>query len=224
MLLVQNAFDGTNWPVHAENYARHVRDSLGGSADESFRLYFTDHAAHGPATMYRPGPVPVTQTRVIDYGGILRQAVRDLIDWVERDQTPIPGTGYVWTRDGRLELAEDAKDRGGFQPVIRLTANGSARAEVKVGEAVELTAVVEAPPGAGTIVRAQWDFHGIAEWPVVHTDIDGTQSRLEVNARHAFDTPGTYFPAIRVSLHRGGDTQDQLYRCDNIGRVRVVVS
>jgi hypothetical protein len=223
MFLVQNALDGTNWPVHAENYARRLRDALGDAVEDSFRLYWVDRAAHAPAVWYPPGPAPVTQTRVIDYGGVLRQAVRDLIEWVEHGQEPQPGSGYVYTSDMRLVLDDDAKSRRGLQPVVHAAANGAERAEVRVGEPVELSAVLEAPPGAGTIVGATWDFDGTATWPLRHDDIDGSETRVEVVTTHVYDAPGTYFPAMLASMHRGGDTEDHFYRCDNIGRVRVVV-
>jgi hypothetical protein len=223
MMLLTNAFDGTNWPTHGENYARFVRRDLGDAVDESFRLYFVDHAAHGPAMMYPPGRPPVTQSRVIDYGGVFRQAVRDLIAWVEDAVEPLPSTGYEWTADGRLVFAEDAATRSGFQPVITATANGGERAEVAVGEPVQLRAVIEAPPGAGFVVAADWDFEGLATWSFSH-ELDGTSALAEIETTHTFDQPGVYFPSLRAALHRDGDLTDRCYRAWNIARVRVVVT
>jgi hypothetical protein len=223
MMLLTNAFDGTNWPTHGENYARFVRRDLGDAVDESFRLYFVDHAAHGPAMMYPPGQPPVTQSRVIDYGGVFRQAVRDLIAWVEDAVEPLPSTGYEWTADGRLVFAEDAATRSGFQPVITATANGGERAEVAVGEPVQLRAVIEAPPGAGFVVAADWDFEGLATWSFSH-ELDGTSALAEIETTHTFDQPGVYFPSLRAALHRDGDLTDRCYRAWNIARVRVVVT
>jgi hypothetical protein len=60
--------------------------------------------------------------------------------------------------DGQITLAPDAEDRGGVQPIAHATANGDARAEVKVGETVTLVGTALQPPGTGTIVAAEWDF------------------------------------------------------------------
>jgi hypothetical protein len=40
---------------------------------------------------------------------------------------------------------------------------------------------------------------------------------------HRFDTPGTYFPALRGISQRQGDTATPFARIQNLGRVRVVV-
>jgi hypothetical protein len=87
------------------------------------------------------------------------------------------------------------------QPVVDLTANGASRAEVAPGERVTFDALVEVPPGAGTIVAAEWDFEGTAEYPLVEPDVDGSANRLALRATHAFAAPGTYFPALRVTIN-----------------------
>jgi hypothetical protein len=41
---------------------------------------------------------------------------------------------------------------------------------------------------------------------------------------HAFHTPGTFFPAVRVTSERNGSLDATLGRMENLDRVRVVVT
>ena len=116
-----------------------------------------------------------------------------------------------------------AAARRGVQAVVDLTANGAARAEVEVGQPVSFHAHVEVPPGAGTVVGAQWDFEGTAEYPLAEPGLDGSRATLNVTATHAFAAPGTYFPAVRVTTQRQGDLATRHARVHNLGRVRVDV-
>jgi hypothetical protein len=222
MLLVQNALDGTNLPSHGHNYATRVRAACA-DADDFFRLYWTDHAAHGPASFYPPGVPPVVTTRVVDYGGLLGQALAHLIAWVEEGVEPPPSTRYTWGHDGLLQLESEPRDRGGLQPVVTLAADGGQRAIVSTGHPVTFDVMAEAPPGAGSIVAMEWDFTGTGAWDVHEDDIDGSSICVEKSRTYNYDEPGTYFPAVRVWCNRSGDVSDALFRVANLGRARVVV-
>jgi len=106
-----------------------------------------------------------------------------------------------------------------------LTANGRERAEAAVGDVVAFSGVIEAPPGAGVVVGAEWDFDGSGDFAVVEPFEDATSSmaQLTVTTTHAFSEPGVYFPALRATVHREGDFQSPFARVQNLGRVRVVV-
>ena len=52
-----------------------------------------------------PGRAPVASTRLIDYGGHVQQAIRDVIDWVERDKEPPADTAFDRSDDGAIALA-----------------------------------------------------------------------------------------------------------------------
>jgi hypothetical protein len=222
MLLVQNAQDGTNWPSHAHNYATKLRKFAPERFANNFRLYWTDRAAHAPASFYPPGLAPVTTTRVIDYNGLLHQHLSDLIAWVEKGVEPPAATKYNWSQDGRLELGRTAKQRRGIQPVVTLQAGGAERAEVGVGEELTLTVLAELPPGTGTIVDVEWDLDGTGTWPDRSDGIAGTQSKVKLSRTVSFDKQGTYFPAVRVWSQRQGDASSGLFRVANLGRARVV--
>jgi hypothetical protein len=179
---------------------------------------------HLPSSVLPAGPRPVASTRLIDYGGIVEQAIRDVIDWVEHDEDPPADTSFTTTANGGIELAGDAVERGGVQPVVRLTASGAARAEVRVGERVQLEARVELPPGAGGIVKLEWDLDGAGRWPVSEDGLDGALTALTATRGASYAEPGTYFPSVRVTAHRDGDVDATFGRLVNLGRARVVVT
>ena len=217
MILVQNTCDDYAWPHAGHVYAGLVRDVLGDSAEDHFRLWYHDHAAHLP-------PAP-TSTRLVDYRGSVEQALRDLVEWVERGTPPPATTSYRWHDEwNSLTLAQGAAARRGIQPVVSLCVDGHERADVCVGDAVAFEATAEVPPGAGTLVRAEWDFLGTGAWPVVDSSVDGSAARTTLSARHAYTAPGVYFPAVRVTAHRDADPHAALFRVQNLARVRVVVS
>jgi hypothetical protein len=121
-------------------------------------------------------------------------------------------------------LRPTAAARKGIQPVVALSANGGVRADVESGEEVDFEAHIEAPPGSGCIVSAEWDFDGAGDYPLAESGLDGSSSQLTVTASHTFTEPGTYFPALRVTSQRQGDTSTPHARVQNLGRVRVVVT
>ena len=53
-------------------------------ADDRFRLWFVDHAMHMPPHVAPGDPRPVRTTRIVNYGGVLEQALRDVAAWVEK--------------------------------------------------------------------------------------------------------------------------------------------
>jgi hypothetical protein len=222
MIVVQNLMDEAAYPNQAQIYHRLVQAALGWKIDDHYRLWFIDHAMHGQPTVSPGDPRPVRTTRVVSYLGVLRQALRDLADWVEKDLAPPPGTSYE-VIDGQVFVPPTARVRQGIQPVVNLTANGGVRAEVAAGETVHFCGVAEVPPGAGTVVAAEWDFEGAGDYPVTDAGIHGDRSHVTVSSTHIFTEPGTYFPALRISSQRQGDPDTPHTRIQNLGRVRVVV-
>jgi hypothetical protein len=221
-IVVQNLHDGQCWPCGAENLRQLLVARRGSGRD--VRVWFNEHAMHLPSSALPPGPRPVASTRLIDYGGIVEQAVRDVIDWVEHEQEPPADTSFTRTADGGIVLVPDPDARGGVQPVVCLTANGADRATVRVGEPVRLEAAVALPPGAGGLVQIEWDTDGAGRWPMAENGLDGTATSLTVTRAASYDEPGTYFPSVRVTAHRDGDTQAAMRRLVNLGRVCVEVA
>jgi hypothetical protein len=215
MILVESLWDREAFPWQADWFRSRVKENLGKGADDHFRLWYVDHALHGEVE---------DPTRTISYLGVLQQALRDLSAWVEKGIDP-PATTTYKVEDGQVVVPTTAAERKGIQPVVTAKANGGARAEVRVGERVTFTAVIEVPPHAGKVVAAEWDFEGAGTFPVVgqihNSNASGT--RVTLKTTYAFAKPGTYFPALRAASQRQGDVKTPYARIQNLGRVRVVV-
>jgi hypothetical protein len=224
MIVVQNLMDEFAWPIFALHYRQKVEVAQEDRMDDQYRLWLVDHAMHG-APVANPGETfhPAINTRIVSFQGVIEQALLDVSAWVERGLPPPADTAFEW-RDGQVHLPTSAVARKGVQPTVEVSANGAVRADVRAGQPVEFAALVEAPPGTGTIVSAEWDFDGSGEYRESAATIDGSAIRLELAATHAYAAPGTYFPALRVASHRRGDTATQHARIENLGRVRVVVT
>lgn len=218
MIYVSNVHDTCASPLGGTvGYLSKVRAALAG--EDRLRVWLTEHAGHIQASERPQGPPPVASTRLIDWAGAVEQALLDLIAWVEEGVAPPPDSAFE-VDDGRIRLASGAEARRGIQPLVSATAAAQAR----VGEPVRLTARAEAPPGTGTLVAVEWDFDGRGTWPYRHAEVDGSSPAVEVAVEHAFDAPGTYFPAVRVTAHRDGDPSARHGRVRNLARVRVDVA
>ena len=144
--------------------------------------------------------------------------------------------------DGQVIVPPTAEERKGIQPVVTVKANGGKRADVKAGQLVAFTAVIEVPKNMGKVVTSVWNFEGLPKdfdkgdfrgwnfetsgiFPVVgkFTPADKSGSRVTLKTTYTFSKPGTYFPTLRVASQRQGDARTVFARIQNLGRVRVVV-
>jgi hypothetical protein len=214
-LLVQALMDIDALPWMADWYRSKVREAMGPAFEDSFALWFIDHTQHdNPHTASQ-------RAHVVSLAGALQQGLRDLSRWVEKGVRPSE-TRYS-VEDSQVLLPARAAERGGPQPVVEVSANGAASAEVRVDEPVSFTATIEAPPGAGKVVGAEWDFEGTGDYPVSE-QIGAPDETVRLSRTHAYARPGTYFAVLRAASQREGDSQTRHARVQNIGRVRVVVS
>jgi hypothetical protein len=229
MIVMECLMDEAAYPWQADWYRNRVREHLGAKIDESYRLWYVDHAMHVSPGSYlavseggniNPGYTSV-DTHIISYSGVLQQALRDVVAWAEKGIAPPQSTTYK-VEGGQLTVPPTAGERKGIQPVVTLTVNGGARADVRVGQSIKFEAVAEAPTGTGSIVLAQWDFDGSGAFPE-HSEIT-PKSKITVSTTHTFTKPGTYFPVVRVASHRKGDMKTSYALARNLARVRVVVS
>jgi hypothetical protein len=221
VIVMQALWDEAAYPWSADWYRTRVKAALGSQLEHRYRLWYVDNTMHTTQNASPNDPRPVVTTRVISYQGVLQQALRDLAAWVEKGVSPPESTTYKVV-DGQVIVPPTAGERKGVQLVVSVQANGGPRADVKVGQAVEFSAVAETPPKAGVIIKAEWDFEGAPEYPVV-SEIK-PQSRVVVTTKYAFSKPGTYFPALRVTSNRQGDTRSPYAQVQNLGRLRVVVT
>jgi hypothetical protein len=168
VFLIQHTHDTSGWPVGGVEYAERVVAHLGERTDAQFRFWWLDQAEHIPASSIPVRSRPAPTTRLIDYGGAHEAALDALVAWIERGVAPPDATAYTFDRlDKGLRLPATAGERRGMQPVVVLTANGSDRAEVDVGEPVHFAVTAEAPAQSGAIVELAWDFDGDGTWPAV---------------------------------------------------------
>ncbi len=215
MIVVASLLDREALPWQADWYRSRVHQHLGSAIDANFRLWFTDNALHGD------DEIQESPTHTVSYLGVLHQALRDLSRWVEEGVAPPPSTSYEVV-DGQVIVPVDASRRGGIQPVVSLTVDGDARADVAAGDEVTLRAKARVPDGTGAIVKMEWDFDGAGLFPLAESvDVAGS---VVVERRHSFAASGTYFPAVRVVAQREGDVTSHYARVQNLARVRVVVS
>lgn len=215
MIVVESLLDREALPWQADWYRSKVHEHLGDELDDNFRLWFTDNALHGDdETQESP-------THTISYLGVLHQALRDVSRWVEEAVAPPPSTNYEVV-DGQVMVQAGAAQRRGIQPVVSLTVDGNARADVAVGDAVAFRATAQVPEGAGVVVTVEWDFDGAGSFPIAESV--AVAEKVHAERTHSFGEPGLYFPTVRVAAHRNGEKTSPYARIQNLARVRVVVS
>jgi hypothetical protein len=221
MLWVHHTHDSSLWPPQGLGMKNNVEREFGTTeATRRFRLRWSENAEHVPPSFAASQPGRANNTWLIDYLPLIEQSLVDLAGWVEQGIEP-SGTNFEYL-DGKISLPPTAAERGGIQPVVSVTANGSARADVAVGDTVSLEVRAEAP--TGTIISASWDYDGSGSYPYTHTEIDGTTSRILLTTNHAFDRPGAYFVTCLVESSADSDPHATSRRLPNLASARVVVS
>ena len=216
MIVVECLHDGDALPWQADWYRKKVEAVEGPRVDETYRLWYVDNANH-------TDPTTATQeTHAVAYSGTVQYVLRELSAWIEQGIVP-PATTEYTVQDGQVRVPASAAERRGIQPLVHLEVNGGDRAEVAVGDVVSFTAEIGVPPSPGTVVSAKWDFEGLGTYPDIAELEDPTSETVHVNAIHAFTSPGTYFPALRVASQRERNSSTPFARSLNLGRVRVVV-
>jgi hypothetical protein len=91
-----------------------------------------------------------------------------------------------------------------------------------VGEPVSFVADVAVPPGTGKVVAAEWDLLGVGDYRVAG-QLAAAGASVSVKTTYSYSKPGTYFPVLRVTSQRDGDSKTPYTRVQNLGRVRVAV-
>ncbi len=199
MIAVETLMDIDALPWQADWYRAKVKEAMGSRIDDSFRLWFIDHAQHTA-----PAGIPA-QARTVSYQGALEQALRDVSAWVERGVRPPGNTRYTMA-ESQVQVPPRAEQRGGIQPVVVLRANGRERADVGVGEPVTFVAEITAPRNTGKVVAAEWDLLGMGDYPV-SGQLAAPGATLTVKTTYSYSKPGTYFPVLRAVSQREGDSK-----------------
>ena len=227
VIVCQSLDDESTCPWCADWYRDQVIKTYGN--DDNIRVYYNDRCLHGD--------VKLLENNVItNYLPIMRQALLDISDWVERGIEPLPTTAYI-RDEGFITVPAAAKERRGMQPVVTLTANGCDVAHVKAGEEVTFEALAEIPEGAGlvTAIDYAWEsdltfgtdgmswvehFPNLGEFR--RTESEGICGAVS-HTKHAYEQPGEYFASVRVKINRTGDATDPFTQVKNIGRAKIIV-
>ncbi len=224
---INTSCDSMVWPNGAIGWTHKIERQQGESRHDRYRMWWIENSPHGEPEMLLPAVTNQKDAKkwnaeLVSYYGATSQALRDLVRWAEDGIAPAPGTTYEFTADGGLVLPETAEARGGVQPLVSVTANGAASAQVEVGEAVRLEGTAVQPPGSGSVMWGEWDFEGTGRgMQRVAAETDG--ERLTLEATHAYNEPGTYFVTFRAGGHRDGLKGEGL-AVENLARARVVVA
>jgi len=214
-ITVVNLWDVDSFPSDGDYYMERVK-AMGREGD--FRIWLTQNANHHTSS---DAYFPYLTYRLINYNGIVEQALRDLSAWVERDVAPPNSTSYNVV-DSQLIVEENVVARGGIQPGAILTVNGAALANISSGGSVNLSASIHVPQETGEIVSVEWDYLG--DGGFVGADFDELPDGSWIaNASYVYNEEGIYFPQVRVASQRDGDTNTSFTRALNLGRARVIV-
>ena len=159
--------------------------------------------------------------RLVDYNGILQQAVRDVSAWVEAGTAPPPSTRYE-IKNQQVVVPSLAFDRRGIQPTINLTSGGRRKVEIPVGKRIELVGEIRVPVGAGNVIATEWNRTGYGNY-VEPSSPTADGPTIAERASFTYNKPGTYYPVLRVTSQRGDASSYRFGRVMNLARVRVVV-
>jgi len=222
MLWIQHTHDASLWPSHGVGMKNNVEREVGlARSRECFRLRWLQNAEHVPPYMAAPAPDRANSTWLVDYPAHVEQSLVDLTDWVEHSLEP--AETHFRLDDGQVVLPASAKERGGIQPVVSVTADGAKRVQVRAGTPVRLEVHAEVPPQAGTIVSIKWDLDGTGTYPF-SGETDGNSAEVTHTLQWTYQTLGTYFPTALVESHRDGDVTATSRRIPNLDAARVVVT
>jgi hypothetical protein len=210
VIVVDNLLDTDAFAWPGDWYAQRVKAALGASFDDSFRVWFNDNADHiGP---HFPN--------LVQYDGIVQQALRDVSAWAELGVGPPRSTRYE-VKDSQVSVPDNAAARRGIQPVVDLSVKNGTSIDVAAGQDITFKGKIKVPPGTGEIVALDWDFAGNGSFTPFA--FGAPKPTVEVHATFTYTTPGTYFAALQATSERDGDTTTPFAQVQNLGTVRVVV-
>jgi hypothetical protein len=215
MIALASLMDNSAFPWSTDWYRQRAQAAHGGNLDRNFRVWYTDNADHGGP------PNKAAQAITVGYPGALQQALRDVAAWAEQGIPPPASTNYDVV-ETQVQVPPTAKKRRGIQPVVSLAADGRLVAQVAVGDSVSFSADAEVPPGAGQIVKVEFDPLGQGNYSNVPKVPISSSVHVPLPP-NSYSASGTYFPVVRVTSQRHGDATTPYGRVQNLARARVIV-
>lgn len=225
MIMIGSVMDVEAYPWTLDWYANTASQATGDRLVDQFRLWYLDNADHIPYRSQKG------EGYIIDYRGIVQQALLYLDDWVANGKLPPDSTGYKITDRNQVALASDPVARAGVQPLVSLNvlAGGecmvsrpSDTVSVARGQPVSLVVEAVVPAGAGDVISFEWDFDNSGKFPEM-VGLDVPSSSASSCIKHQYDEPGTYYAVVRVTAQRAADQGGSFGRATNLARVRIQV-
>ncbi|GAA1944808.1 PKD domain-containing protein [Microbacterium deminutum] len=215
VIVVSNLYDSDALPWHTDWYRHRVEASLGGAAADSYRVYFTDHADHQDEA-----PTGLRASTLVNYYGMVEQALRDVAQWAEHG-VPAPASTRYSIKDTQISVSPFSLIRQGIQPTVDIVSLGGT-IKAKVGKPVTIVATARTPLGGGKIIAAEWDYEGEGTFV---PGLAGKPQKIEaITTKYTFTQPGTYVVSVKVTAERDGNVNAKYALLQNIDRVRVVVT
>jgi hypothetical protein len=214
-IMIVNLIDADAYPSDGDYYKNRVYET---GSEDMFRIWLTENADHH---LTHDAFIPYLNNRLINFRGVIEQALLDLCAWVENGIEPPISTSYTVV-DSQLNITDNTEERGGLQPAIELTVNGLACTTVAPGEPVSMSANIRVPKGTGGIIKTEWDFIGNGGFidAVFVKKPDGSWT---VCANHIYNDEGIFFPQVRITSQRESNTDTLYTKIYNLGRARVIV-
>ncbi|MBS1803489.1 MAG: PKD domain-containing protein [Acidobacteria bacterium] len=218
-IIMENLLDNRSFPYTADFYHSQIVKALGPArAAQMVRIYYNDNAEHADLFEVKGNENSFT----VAFGGIWLQALDDLVNWVEKGVAPAESTHYRVDDHNQVSAPRDASERGGLQPVVTLTVNGSDHAKVGANQQITLIGKIEAPPKMSKVVQYDWY---LGDGPVKYeapTVLQKPQPLVNVSRKVSFPKPGTYEVTLRATSQRSG-VSDYWTNMQNLARVQIVV-
>jgi hypothetical protein len=224
MIMLGSLLDTEAYPWPSDWYRKQAAAAFGADLDNRYRLWYQDNAGHvGVRTTY-------AATHLVAYTGVLQQALLDLDAWVVGQAVPPASTRYSVDATNQIRPQASAAARLGVQPVVTLSVKAPKARKpdsvaVRTGQPVTFLAEAAVPPGAGHLVRVEWDFEGDGTF-VADTSAFRSAAptpRAKVEATHSFGQRGTYLVVVRVASQRGQGPEGTWGVVENLARARVIV-
>ena len=228
MIMLGSTMDVQAYPWSEDWYRKQALAAQGNQLNNNFRLWFMDNADHGPE-----GPAattnPLAPSHIVAYTGEMEQALLDIDAWVNHGTRPPASTHYTVTKDDAIQVAATAGQRKGLQPVLNLSvrkASGgpasTGRIDIAAGKPVTFSLQASVPPGAGKVVKVDWNFKGVGN-STAQSTLTHPAPSVQMSATFTYFKKGTYFPYVIVSSQRNGNGSTPFTLVQNLIRIRVVV-
>lgn len=219
VILLGALMDESAFPWMTDWYHKKVKEHLGDKIEDSFRLWYMDHAMHAETEGKE------ALLHVVSYQGALCQALLDVSSWVEKGIEPPASTNYS-VENGQVNVSKKPEVRKGIQPIVEVEVDGKESVTLKAGTSFLLRGKIEIPDKTSKIASANWDFEGkgtyevTADWYYTNKE----KSSAVIETTYSYDKPGIFSPVLQVVTNRNDSIKnDPFTEIRNLCRVSVII-